>query len=314
MMLDEDRVSLMKRLPAVRGKLIACSSLARFTWFKVGGGADVLFYPIDEEDLSQFLAGTPLDIPITVIGHSSNLLIRDGGISGVVVRLGRAFRGVEAKHCEIIAGAATADINIARYAQNMGVSGLEFLFGVPGNLGGGIATNAGAYGAEISDVFVQARVINRAGEIRVLSKKDIGFSYRSSNLFDGEIILSATLRGHVGQPIEIMERMQKLHSKREATQPIRELTGGSTFKNPNGHKAWKLIEAAGCGGLSLGQAITSSQHCNFLINQGSASAADIEGLGEEIRRRVQASSGIFLEWEIRRIGQPLSENHMGLCS
>ncbi len=310
MILDEHRVSLMERLPRVRGKLLACSSLARFTWFKVGGKADVLFSPADEEDLSQFLAGTPVDIPITVIGNSSNLLIRDGGISGVVIRLGRAFRNLRTEHCKIIAGAATADINIARYAQNSSISGLEFLFGVPGNLGGGIVMNAGAYGAEISDVFDKARVMDRMGEIRTISKTDIEFSYRSSSLFSDHIILSAVLQGRISEPGEIIERMKKIHLDREAAQPIRELTGGSTFKNPSGHKAWKLIEAAGCRGLSMGRAVTSKQHCNFLINQGGASAADLEGLGEEIRRRVEESSGILLEWEIRRIGQPLSENLM----
>ena len=304
----EYRASLIDRLPPVRGELLAFSPLARFTWFKVGGMAEVLFHPADEGDLSQFLASTPLDVPIMVIGNSSNLLIRDGGVDGVVIRLGRAFSRVRAEGTNITAGAAAADVNIARYALNAGISGLEFLTGVPGTLGGGILMNAGAYGAEMSDVLIKVRVFDRNGNIQMLAKKDIGFSYRTSNLFDDRIVVSASLEGRKRKTDEIAERMEKIQRDREATQPIRTRTGGSTFKNPDGFKAWELIDAAGCRGLSRGSATVSEQHCNFLINRGGASAADLEGLGEEVRRRVKAYSGILLEWEIRCIGNPLSAN------
>ena len=301
----ESQASLIDRLPPVRGELLASSPLARFTWFKVGGKAEVLFHPANEGDLSQFLASTPLDVPIIVIGNSSNLLIRDGGVDGVVIRLGRAFSGVRAEDTNITAGAAAADVNIARYALNAGISGLEFLTGVPGTLGGGILMNAGAYGTEISDVLTEVRVLDRNGNIQILAKKDIGFSYRTSSLFDDKIVVSASLEGRKRKPDEITERMDKIRRDREATQPIRTRTGGSTFKNPDGYKAWELIDAAGCRGLSRGSATVSEQHCNFLINRGGASAADLEGLGEEVRRRVKDHSGILLEWEIRCIGNPL---------
>ena len=305
MMPAESQASLIDRLPAVRGELLASSPLARFTWFKVGGLAEVLFHPADEGDLAQFLASTPLDVPIIVIGNSSNLLIRDGGVDGVVIRLGRAFSRVRAEGTNISAGAAAADINIARHALNAGISGLEFLAGIPGTLGGGILMNAGAYGAEISDILIEVRFLDRNGNIHMVAKKDIEFSYRTSNLFDDRIIVSASLEGCRRKTDEIVERMEKIRRDREATQPIRTRTGGSTFKNPDGYKAWELIDAAGCRGLSRGSATVSEQHCNFLINRGGASAADLEGLGEEVRRRVKAHSGILLEWEIRCIGNPL---------
>ena len=304
----ESRTALIDRLPSVRGELLSSAPLARFTWFKVGGIAEVLFHPADEGDLSQFLARTPLDVPIVVIGNSSNLLIRDGGVDGVVIRLGRAFSGVRAQGTNITAGAAAADMNIARYALNVGISGLEFLTGVPGTLGGGILMNAGAYGAEISDVLIEVRYLDRNGNIQTLAKKDIEFSYRTSNLFEDKIVVSASLGGSKRKPDEIVERMEKIQRDREVSQPIRTRTGGSTFKNPDGYKAWKLIDAAGCRGLSRGLATVSEQHCNFLINRGGASAADLEGLGEEVRRRVKAYSGILLEWEIRCIGKSLSTN------
>ncbi len=300
----ENRTSLMERLPWVRGELLTHMPLARFTWFKVGGPAEVLFHPADETDLSRFLVGTPSDVPITVIGNSSNLLVRDGGVNGVVIKLGRAFSGVHAEGLQITAGAAAADPNIARYARDEGISGLEFLAGVPGTLGGGILMNAGAYGADVSDIFMEARVLDRDGNFQTLSNTDMGFSYRSSKLFNGGIVVSASLQGHKSNPHKIAGRMEKIRHDREAAQPVRTPTGGSTFKNPDGYKAWRLIDAAGCRGLSRGSAIVSQQHCNFLINQGGASASDLEGLGEEVRRRVQADSGILLEWEIRRIGNP----------
>ena len=307
MMPAERTYGLIERLPAVRGEMAASVPLARYTWFKTGGPAEVLFRPADRDDLIAFMIGVPTDVPLTVLGNASNLLIRDGGIDGVVIRLGRAFSGIKIDGTEVIAGAAAADLNVARQARDAGVAGLEFLAGVPGTIGGAVIMNAGAYGSEIKDVFVDADVIRRGGQVRTVGLDDMAFSYRHSALGEGDIVTSARLRGVAGEVSEIATGMEAIQNEREDSQPVRTLTGGSTFKNPDGHKAWELIDAAGCRGLKRGAAAVSEQHCNFLINEGGASAADLEGLGEEVRRRVMEHSGIELVWEIRRIGKPISQ-------
>lgn len=295
--------SLIECLGPVRGELAADVPLARFTWFKTGGPADVLFRPADFDDLVAFLPRVPADVPLTVIGNASNLLFRDGGVEGVVIRLGRAFTEIEIEGSEIVAGGGAADLNVAREARNAGIAGLEFLAGVPGAIGGAVAMNAGAYGNEIADVFVSATVVGRDGTWREADRDHMGFAYRRSALGGNEIVTSVCLCGTHGDKTKIAARMAEIQTEREAAQPVRTLTGGSTFKNPDGHKAWQLIDDAGCRGLRRGAAVVSEKHCNFLVNEGGATAADIEGLGEEVRRRVEAHSGIVLEWEIRRIGR-----------
>lgn len=307
MMPAERTIALIERLAPVRGELAADAPLARYTWFKTGGPAEVLFRPADAADLASFLAGLPADVPLTVIGNASNLLVRDGGVDGVVIRLGRGFAGIKTEGREIIAGAGAADLNVARQARDAAIAGLEFLSGVPGTIGGAVRMNAGAYGREISDVLVSAEVIARDGSRRRVAAADAGFSYRRSSLGEDDIVVAARLRGAAGSVEEITARMAGIQREREASQPVRTLTGGSTFKNPPGEKAWALIDAAGCRGLRRGAAVVSEKHCNFLINEGGASAADLEGLGEEVRRRVEAHSGIVLAWEIKRIGRPASE-------
>ena len=295
---------LIERLPAVRGELSAGVPLARYTWFKTGGPAEVLFRPEDANDLAGFLANLPDDVPVTVLGNASNLLIRDGGIDGVVIRLGRGFSGIEIDGLNVFADAAAAVLNIARRARDAGIAGLEFLSGVPGTIGGAVTMNAGAYGAEISDVFVEASVIGRNGQKRVITPKHLGFSYRHADLMAGDIITRVQLSGSSGNCDDIAKRMIEIQQQRETTQPVKTLTGGSTFKNPDGHKAWTLIDAAGCRGLRRGHAVVSELHCNFMVNEGGATASDLERLGEDVRRRVEAHSGVVLQWEIRRIGRP----------
>jgi UDP-N-acetylmuramate dehydrogenase len=306
MMAAERQVGLIERLPSVRGRYEEDVSLAKFTWFRAGGPAEVVFHPADEDDLVQFLKAKPADVPVTVIGVCSNLLIRDGGIDGVVIRLGRPFATIDIDGPEVRAGAAALDINVARACADAGVAGFEFLIGVPGTIGGALRMNAGAYDRELSDVAVSARAVTPEGEVLELDAAALGFSYRHCAAPAGLIFLSAHMRGDVGDPKIIQARVDEIREAREATQPIRTRTGGSTFTNPGGVlKAWQLIEQAGCRGLMRGSAQVSAQHCNFLINTGSASAADIEALGEEVRRRVAAETGVTLEWEIRRIGRPL---------
>lgn len=293
---------LIERLPAVRGRLTAGASLASVTWFRVGGPAEVLFKPADLDDLATFLAGTPEDVPVTVIGVGSNLLVRDGGVPGVVIRLGRDFAGIDFDGTRLAIGAAALDLTVSTAAWEAGVGGLEFLSGVPGTIGGALRMNAGAYGREMGDVTLSARVLDRAGSIHRLDHADFGFTYRHAAVPDGWIFTDAVLQGATDAPETIARRMADIRSQREDSQPLRTRTGGSTFANPPGHKAWQLIEQAGCRGLRRGDAQVSEKHCNFLINTGSASAADLEDLGEDVRRRVFETSEIALEWEIRRIG------------
>jgi UDP-N-acetylmuramate dehydrogenase len=296
------------RAPKLRGRLTANAPIAEATWFRVGGPAEALFSPADEDDLAYVLAALPREIPVTTIGLGSNLIVRDGGISGLVIRLGgRAFGAVEIMDgSRIVAGAATPDQYVAKAAAMAGVDGLAFLRGVPGSIGGALVMNAGAHGGEIKDVLIEARGIDRpTGAKCVLSNADMGFSYRHSLAPDDVVFTSALFQGRPGEPKAIEAEMERITRAREASQPIREKTGGSTFKNPPGMKAWELIDKAGCRGLLLGGAQVSTLHCNFLINLGGATAADLEALGEEVKRQVLETSGVALEWEIKRIGAPL---------
>ncbi len=306
MMAAERQAGLIERLPAVRGRYAQDVSLARFTWFRAGGPAEVVFRPADADDLIKFLGNKPADIPVTVIGVCSNLLIRDGGIDGVVVRLGPSFMGIEIDGADVLAGAGALDINVARTCAEAGVAGFEFLIGVPGTIGGALRMNAGAYGHEMREVTLGAIAVTPDGDVHELDAGTLGFSYRHCAVPEGWIFLSAHMRGEGGDAQAILARIEDIRRARESTQPIRTRTGGSTFTNPaGGLKAWQLIEQAGCRGLTRGGAQVSEQHCNFLVNTGSATAADIETLGEEVRRRVAAETGVTLEWEIRRIGRPL---------
>jgi UDP-N-acetylmuramate dehydrogenase len=293
---------LIDRLPAVRGRYTEDAPLAAITWFRVGGPAEVMFRPTDRDDLAQFLEAKPADVPVTVIGVASNLLIRDGGIPGVVVRLGRGFTSISASGREVTAGASALDINVARAAAEAGVAGLEFLAGIPGTIGGALRMNAGAYDRELKDVLVEAEALDERGALHRLSSAELGFGYRESAVPETWIFTAAILGGTPGEPAAIAARMTDIARAREESQPIRTRTGGSTFKNPPGQSAWRLIDSAGCRGLTVGGAMVSPMHCNFLVNTGDATAADIEDLGEEVRRRVRDATGVTLEWEIKRIG------------
>jgi len=304
MMTARQSQHLIDRLPPVRGRLAADAPLAPVTWFRVGGPADVMFRPADADDLAEFLAKRPADVPVTVIGVASNLLVRDGGVPGVVVRLGRGFASIEISGTRVTAGAAVLDLNVAIACRAAGVGGLEFLSGIPGTIGGALRMNAGAYGREIKDVLESASALDSAGRRHELSLAEMGLSYRHCGVPDDWIFLGAALRGVEADRDAIQQRMAQIQSEREASQPIRARTGGSTFGNPPGHKAWELIDRAGCRGLTRGGAMVSEKHTNFLINTGAATAADIEGLGEEVRRRVFEKFGVTLDWEIRRIGRP----------
>ncbi len=300
---------LIERMPAVRGRLTENAPLAGITWFRVGGPAEVMFRPADRDDLIAFLTDKPADVAVTVIGVGSNLLVRDGGVPGVVVRLGRGFAEVAIDGTTVRAGAATLDLNVALSARDAGVAGLEFLSGIPGTIGGALRMNGGAYGKEMKDVTVSAEALDAEGRVHRLSLAELGFTYRHCGVAEDWIFLSAELAGAPDAPKAIAARMQEIQTKREDTQPIRTRTGGSTFANPRqpeagGRRAWELIDGAGCRGLVRGGAIVSEKHCNFLINTGHATAADLEGLGEEVRRRVFEQFGVTLEWEIRRIGVP----------
>ena len=296
----EDR--LIDRLPPVRGRLTENASLARITWFQVGGPAEVLFKPADREDLVDFLAAKPAEVPVTAIGVGSNLLVRDGGVPGVVLRLGRAFVEAEAEGETMMAGAAILDLHLATAAKLAGLGGLEFYAGIPGTIGGALRMNAGAYGRETKDVVLSAEAVDPSGRVHQLAPNDLGHSYRHSTVPEDWIFLRARFAGRPDQPEAIAGRIAEIQQARAESQPIRARTGGSTFKNPPGHKAWQLIDQAGCRGLTVGGAQVSEKHCNFLINRGEASADDLERLGEEVRRRVFETSGVELQWEIRRIG------------
>lgn len=289
----------------LRGRLLADQPLADLTWFRVGGPAEVLFTPADEEDLARLLASLDPDVPVTVIGLGSNLIVRDGGVPGVVVRLGgKAFGSIAIDGDALTVGTAVPDMRLAKAAAEAGLDGLAFYRGIPGSIGGALRMNAGAHGGETTDVLVEARGIDRGGALRTFSHADMGFSYRHSDAPEDVIFTRAVFRGRTGDRGAIEAEMERVTAAREAAQPIRERTGGSTFANPDGGKAWQLIDAAGCRGLRRGGAQVSEMHCNFLINTGDATAADIEGLGEEVRRRVRDTSGVELRWEIRRIGRP----------
>jgi UDP-N-acetylmuramate dehydrogenase len=288
--------------PNLRGRLLPNQSLAELTWFRVGGPAQVLFMPEDEADLAYFLGALPPEIAVTVVGLGSNLIVRDGGVEGVVVRLGRGFSDVTVDGVAVTAGAALPDVKVARAAQEAGVAGLSFMRGIPGAVGGALRMNGGAYQGETKDVLVEARAVDRQGRIHVLSNADMHYTYRHCGAPEDFIFTQATFQGTHGDRAAIAAEMDKITESREATQPIKSRTGGSTFKNPPGGKAWQLIDAAGCRGLIVGGAQVSELHCNFLINLGTATAADIETLGETVRTRVKESSGVELEWEIKRIG------------
>jgi UDP-N-acetylmuramate dehydrogenase len=295
---------LKSKMPALRGRLLGNQSLAELTWFRVGGPAQVLFMPEDDDDLGYLLANLPAEIPVTVIGLGSNLIVRDGGMPGVAVRLGRGFSDIVIDGVDVRAGAAVPDVKVARAAQEAGIAGLSFLRGIPGSTGGALRMNGGAYGRETKDALIEARAVDRAGRVRVLGNADMRFAYRHCGAPDDYIFTRATFRGERGDPAVIAAEMDKITEAREATQPVKSRTGGSTFKNPTGQKAWQLIDAAGCRGLRVGDAQVSAMHCNFLINLGNATAADIEALGEIVRQRVKEHSGVDLEWEIKRIGVP----------
>lgn len=299
-------------LPPVRGKLLRNEALAPYTWFRVGGPADALFIPADQQDLSDFLCALPDDVPVFVMGVGSNLIVRDGGMPGVVIRLaGRGFGEVhiDAEKNWVIAGAGALDVQVARAAGKAGLAGLEFLVGIPGTIGGALTMNAGCYGRETKDILVTAWGYDRTGEMRVWENEDFGFRYRGNAVGDGMIWIQAVFQGTPDDPAAIEARMAEITAKREASQPIREKTGGSTFANPdppgtpNQRSAWKLVDEAGMRGARRGDAQVSEKHCNFLINTGAATAADIEGLGEDVRAKVLATSGVDLHWEIKRVGR-----------
>ncbi|HKS86466.1 MAG TPA: UDP-N-acetylmuramate dehydrogenase [Pseudolabrys sp.] len=292
---------LKAKMPELRGRLLANQPLGEFTWFRVGGPAQLFFLPEDENDLAYFLRNLPPKIPVTVIGAGSNLIVRDGGVPGVVIRLGRGFNDAKIEQHNVTAGSAMLDVMVARAAQGAGVAGLAFLSGIPGTIGGALRMNGGAYGGETKDVLVEARGVDRQGNIRSFSKDEMAFSYRHCGVADDVIFTSAILRGTPGEPDQIAAEMTAIKKKREASQP-RNRTGGSTFKNPPGQSAWQLIDEAGCRGLMIGGAQVSELHSNFLINLGGAKADDIETLGETVRERVKKHSGVELEWEIKRIG------------
>jgi len=290
-------------LPKVRGKLTADAPLAPLVWLKSGGRAEWLFEPKDVEDLQELLAGLDPDVPVMALGLGSNLIVRDGGVSGVVVRLGKPLATVERlDETTIRCGGGAIGILVSSTARDAGIAGVEFLRSIPGTVGGFVRMNGGAYGREVQDILVDCDVVLRDGQLRTLALDELGYTYRHSELPEGCVVVSATFRGQPGEPATIQTEMDRIAAAREESQPLRSRTGGSTFKNPPGSKAWQAIDHAGCRGLRVGDAQVSEKHCNFLLNLGTATSTDIEGLGEEVRRRVKADSGIELEWEIQRIG------------
>src|SRR3984957_1805002 len=303
---------LRARMSELRGRLIANQPLAELTWFRVGGPAQVLFSPQDEADLAYFLARLPAEVPVTVVGLGSNLIVRDGGAAGVVIRLGRGFSDivVESGH-RLRAGTAVPDVKVARAAQEASIAGLSFLRGSPGSIGGALRMNGGAYGGETKDVLIEARSVDRGGNIRTFTNAEMNFTYRLCVFAADVIFPQALFAGRPGDADAIAAEMNKITESRAATQPVKSRTGGSTFKDPPGHKAWQLVDAAGCRGLRVGGAQVSELHCNFLINLGNATAAEIETLGETVRERVKNNSGVELAWEIKRIGVPGGEADRG---
>ncbi len=293
-------------LPQVRGKLTAQAPLAPLVWFKSGGNAQWLFEPADRDDLCAFLAGLDPQVPVMALGLGSNLIVRDGGVPGVVVRLGKAFAAVTARDdLTLDCGAGASGILVSSTARDKGIAGLEFLRSIPGTVGGFVRMNGGAYGGEVKDILVDCDVVLRDGRLVTLPVAELGYTYRHSELPDGAIVVGARFRGRPGKSDDIQAEMDRISAAREASQPLRSKTGGSTFKNPDGHKAWQLVDEAGCRGLVRGGAQVSEKHTNFLLNLGDASSADIEALGEEVRRRVKEKSGVTLEWEIQRVGKPV---------
>jgi UDP-N-acetylmuramate dehydrogenase len=303
---------LVAQLPELRGRLAGNQTLADIAWFRVGGPAQVLFVPADAQDLAYLLDQIPADLPVTVIGLGSNLLVRDGGVPGIVIRLGRGFSRIDAEPGHRIrAGAAVPDAKLARAAADAGIAGLAFYRGIPGSIGGALRMNAGAHGRETKDVLVEAQAVDRRGRVHVVPLSDMNMAYRHSGVPGDWIFTGALYQGSAGEQAAILKEMNEVAEYREASQPVKERTGGSTFKNPPGHSAWKLIDAAGCRGLRIGGAQVSEMHCNFLINDRNASAEDIERLGETVRARVKAASGQALQWEIIRIGVPLNGRPTG---
>ncbi|MEY5008190.1 MAG: UDP-N-acetylmuramate dehydrogenase [Pseudomonadota bacterium] len=291
-------------LPAVKGRLTAQAPLAPLVWFKSGGPADWLFEPADRDDLCAFLAALDPTIPVMALGLGSNLIVRDGGVPGVVVRLGKAFAQVTSvDDLTLDCGAGASGILVSSTARDKAIAGLEFLRSIPGTVGGFVRMNGGAYGGEVKDILVDCDVVLRDGRLVTLPVADLHYTYRHSELPDGAVVVGARFKGRPGVPEDIQAEMDRISASREASQPLRSKTGGSTFKNPNGHKAWQLVDEAGCRGLTLGGAQVSEKHTNFLLNLGEATSADIEALGEDVRRRVQEKSGIMLEWEIQRVGK-----------
>ena len=293
---------LLVTLPKVRGQLSADVDLARLTWFRVGGPAEVLFRPADEIDLMAFLENLPKEVPVTILGVGSNTLVRDGGIPGVSIRLGTGFNNITVTDQTVIAGAGTPNLKLSNVARDKSLTGMEFLSGIPGGLGGSIRMNAGAFGGEVKDLVENVRAITRSGEQVSLSIEHLNFGYRQTDVSQDLIFVEARLKGVIDDQDSIINKMSKIQAERNITQPVKQPTGGSTFINPPGKVAWELIDRAGCRGLVRGKAQVSIKHCNFLINLGSATAADFEGLGEEVRRRVFEVTGIKLEWEIKRVG------------
>lgn len=308
MMAAEAVRHLADLLPPLRGRMQRDVALAPTTWFRVGGPAEVLVRPADAEDLCAFLAALPPEVPVLPIGAASNLIVRDGGIPGVVVRLARGFNEIVAEADGVVAGAACLDVTVAEHAAQAGLAGLEFLSGIPGSIGGAVAMNAGAYGGDIASCLDWAEIATRSGELVRLPAARLAFAYRHAALPPGGIVVRARLRARAGEPAAIAARMAEIRASREATQPVRARTGGSTFRNPDHMKAWELIDAAGGRGLVLGGAMVSEKHCNFLINTGDATAADLEALGEALIARVRAMSRVELHWEIRRVGVPAGEH------
>ena len=298
-------MSAVTTMPAVQGRLTPDAPLAPLVWFKSGGKAEWLLEPKDEQDLVAFLRELDRQVPVMALGLGSNLIVRDGGVSGVVVRLGKAFAKIDrVDQTTLRCGGGASGILVSSTARDAGVAGLEFLRGIPGTVGGFVRMNGGAYGREVSDILVSARLVLRSGEVVEWPLDQLGYTYRHSEVPAGAVVIEAVFRGSPGDPEAIGAEMDAIARAREESQPLRSRTGGSTFKNPPGHKAWALVDAAGCRGLTMGGAQVSEKHCNFLLNLGSATSAEIEALGEEVRRRVEAKTHISLEWEIQRVGQP----------